>query len=463
LYLVVLCLACETEIGKQIRRKLMMEDGGNSANRTNADQKDIGCANDKDKSKIRVFRGAKLIDGTGASPLPGSVVVVEGSKILFVGKETEDYPHNNDPVETHDISGKVIMPGLIDAHVHLWGWGTQDYYHRVIVPDMLGAIRAAEDLRKMLAAGYTSVRCCGGNKSVHLKRAVHEGTLAGPRVKAAHLVVSQTAGHMDIHFLPLEDVKQKALQCRIADGPDECRKAAREQFREGADFIKICTTGGTMSQKDGPFEIQMTQEEIRAVVEEAERKNSYVAAHAQCSAGVIHAVQGGVKTVEHGKNLDRDSCQMMIDRDVILVSTLSIGHQLGTYGKDYGVRPWALEKAAAGKAASKKSLKMAYDMGVRIAMGTDYSGTPGLTPLGENSRELELMVDIGIKSMDAICSATQIAAEAIGMGKETGSLETGKIADLIVVEGNPLEDIRVLQDNKKIKMVVKDGKIIVQR
>jgi len=419
---------------------------------------------EKTNNKIKIFKGGLLIDGTGAVPLNQSVVVVEGTKIIFIGREQDEYPYKKDAVEIHHLYGKVIMPGLIDAHIHLWGVRTMDYYHRLVVHEYLGVIRAAEDVGKLLSAGFTSVRCCGGNKAIHLRQAVLEGTLPGPRIVAANLSITQTGGFADIHFLPLDEVKRRRLKCRIADGPDECRKAAREQLREGADFLKIATTGGTMSQKDGPFECQMTREEIQAVVEEAERKGSYVAAHAHNPMGVIHALRGGVRTIEHGKNLDKESCQMMKDHGAILVSTLSISDQIAARGKESGVSPWGLKKGIAGRESSRRSIKMAYDMGVKVAMGTDYSGAPML-PHGRNARELELLVDIGFTPMDAIVSSTKIAAEALGVAvaKETGTLEAGKNADLIVVEGNPIDDIRILQDHSKIRMVVKGGSLMVER
>ena len=415
----------------------------------------------KDTQGIKVFRGGTLIDGKGTSPVAHSVVVTEGSKIRFIGKEDEGYPYKTDDVETHHINGKVIMPGLIDAHIHLWGPRTMDYYHRLMVHEYLSVLRGAEDLRRLLFAGFTSVRCCGGNKSVHLKRAVAEGTIPGPKVMAAHLSITQTAGHMDIHFLSLDEVRRSG-KCRIADGPEEFRKAAREQFREGADFIKIATTGGIASQKDTPFECQTTHEEIRAVVEEAERKGSYVAAHAQSPAGVINAVRAGVRTIEHGLYLDKESCEIMRDSDAILVSTLSISHQLAEHGQEHGFPPWGVQKAKKAKEIHKKSIKLASDMGVRVAMGTDFSGGP-IVLHGTNAGELKLLVDAGFTPMDAIVAATTIAAQALGVEKETGSLEAGKNADIIIVDGNPLEDIRILQDLSKIRMVVKEGDIVVQR
>ena len=414
------------------------------------------------KGDVMIFKGGILLDGTGGPPVNDAVIVTQGSKIQFVGREDEDYPFKTDDVEVHNVNTKFILPGLIDAHIHLWGVRTMDYYHRLVVHEYLSVIRAAEDIRKLLSAGFTSVRCCGGNKAIHLKRAVQEGTLPGPRIVAAHLSVTQTAGHMDAHFVPLEEVKQKKLKTRIADGADEFRKAAREQFREGADFIKIATTGGIMSQKDTPFECQMTHEEIRAAVEEAQRKDSYVASHAQCPEGVINAVREGVKTIEHGLYLNKESCKIMKEQDAILVSTLAISHQLSEFGEKHGLPPWGVQKATEGREAHKASVKLAFDMGVKVAMGTDFSGGPILLH-GTNAKELELLVEAGLTPMDAIVSATKIAAEALGVEKETGTLETGKAADFIIVDQNPLDDIRILQDAGNIHMVVKEGDIAIQK
>lgn len=418
-------------------------------------------SNQLSRVQKKIYKGGILIDGTGSAPQKNAVLVAEGNKITYVGK-IESAPPMGEDVEIVDLEGLFIMPGLIDAHIHLWGVRTMDYYHRLVVPEYLSVIRATEDVRKLLEAGFTSVRCCGGNKAIHLKKAVEEGTISGPRIVASHLSITQTGGHMDQHFVPLEEVRQKKLKTRIADGPDECRRAAREQFREGADFIKIATTGGIMSQKDTPFECQMTKEEIRAVVEEAERKSSFVAAHAQSSAGVVMAVKAGVKTIEHGLYLDEASCQVMADRDAVLVSTLSISHQLASYGKEHGVPPWGVQKASEGMEAHKRSIKLAFDIGVKVAMGTDYSGGPILLH-GENAKELELLVQAGLTPMDAIVSATRNAAEALGMKNETGTLEVGKLADFIAIDGNPLNNISILQRLDKIRFVVKEGRTVVKR
>jgi imidazolonepropionase-like amidohydrolase len=334
-----------------------------------------------------------------------------------------------------------------------------DLYGRLVVPEEMDLLRATHDLNKLVDAGYTSVRDMGSNGGIHLRNAVNEGTLRGPRIKTPGLVINQTGGHMDKHFLPLEESKTKKPVGRIADGPDECRRAVREQTRAGADFIKICVTGGVMGEKEAPEETQFSDEEIQVIVAEANKKNKNISAHAQGLSGARKAVQLGVQWIEHGVFLDEKICEQMQRKNVILTPTLSFFYKTATEGERHGVMPWAVEKAKRVLQAHARSFCLAHRMGVKMAAGTDFTGAP-MTAHGTNALELELMVKEGFSPMEAIVAATKTASELMQMESEIGTVEEGKLADLIVVDGNPLEDIRILQDQSKIILVLKGGQIL---
>jgi imidazolonepropionase-like amidohydrolase len=395
----------------------------------------------------------RLIHGSGERA-DQAIVEVRGNRILRV----EINPVAKEAVDL-DVGQSTIMPGLIDAHVHLWGTRTMDYFHRLVVPEEMNLLRAAQDLNKLLDGGYTSIRDAGSRAGIFLRNAVNEGTLRGPRIKTPRLIINQTGGHLDKHFIPLEEAKGKKTVCRIADGPDECRQAVREQFREGADYIKICVTGGLTGEKETPEEMQFTEEEIKAIVEEAQRKNAKVSAHAQGLNGTKKAVALGVQWIEHGVFLDEELCEEMVKRAVILTPTLAISHKFAMEGERYGAPTWAVEKAKRVLDIHVKSFELGRRFGVKMAAGTDFSGAPML-PHGRNAFELELMVRAGYSPIEALLAATKIGSEALEMEKEVGSIEAGKLADLIVVDGDPLQDVRVLQDSSRISFVMKGGEIV---
>jgi len=412
-----------------------------------------------EKSRKIVLTNAFLIDGAGSQPLDKAVIVVENDRIRAVGRVSEvEVPSD---AEVIDVGGMTVMPGLIDAHIHFSGARTHRLEERFVVPEQVRLLRCVNDARALLEAGFTTVKDCGGTNGLYLKMAVNEGSIKGPRILAAGYVLSQTFGHGDVHFLPLEWVKQKIPT--ICDGVDECRRAARYALREGADFIKICATGGVMSMRDRPEHTQFTYEEIRAIVEEARKVGTFVTAHAQGTEGIKIAIKAGVRTIDHGIYLDEEAVKMMKENNVILVPTLSIAYQIVTKGKEVGIVEWGIRKATEAFEHHLRSVKMAYEAGVKIAVGTDFGGPP-LFKMGTNAMELELLVEkIGFKPMDAIVSATKIAAEACGLEDKIGTIQPGKKADIIVVKGNPLEDIRVLRKIENIRLVMKEGKIEVNR
>ena len=406
--------------------------------------------------KIKAITGATLIDGTGADPVKGATVLIEGDTILDVGRGL-DIP---DGAEVIDASGMTVMPGLIDAHVHLCANGDPSIFSMLQYPLGLIQLMAARNALNTLEAGFTTVRDMGAPMgfAISLKRAIMMGIARGPRIVTSGRIISQTGGHADFH-LPIGI--SFGEMSRIADGPDEVRKAAREQLRDGADWVKICSSGGVMSPSDPVDTRQFTIDEIRAAVEEAAAVGKAVASHAHGTTGIRNAVVAGVRTIEHGTIMDEEVVALMAEKGVFHVPTLVASWSILKHGREGGIPEYAVAKAEQLADYPARSMMLSHRAGVKVAMGTD-SGTP-FNMHGNNAKELELMVEAGLKPMEALTAATKVGAEAVGLGGRTGILQKGRWADLIVVDGDPLGDITVLQDRSRIKLVMKAGVVEVNR
>lgn len=408
------------------------------------------------------FVAGCLIDGYSAEPKFNMAVVVRGSRIVEVcPSDALDIPETSDCLRV-DLSDRVLMPGLIDSHVHLWGELSLDPLRNLSVPIEVKVLRAARDLENLIKAGFTSVRDCGSKLAVHLRTAVEEGTIVGPRIVTPYCWISHTSGHGDLVFLPSDWVEAVSIKSRVVDGVDQCRKACREHFRMGADFFKVTTSGGIMSEKASAKEAQFTVEEVRAVVEEADRIGTFVASHAGGNAGIRVALEAGVKTIEHGYFLDDPAVlELMLKKDVIYVPTLSVSRKLAQ-GAPYGVSTRAVKKAEDMLEPHALAFELARGAGIPIAMGTDFVGGP-LLPHGENAQELERLVEGGMTPMEAIMAATRVASQALGLPDEIGTIQKGKCADLLAVDRNPLENISVLTEKDRIRMVLKEGQVLVDK
>jgi len=407
---------------------------------------------------LKAIVGAALIDGTGRPPVEDAVILVEGDTIKTVG------PANCVSVpagaEKMDVSGMTVMPGLIDSHLHLAGMKTDRFLEeRLVRPWPMGLIRSVNDVRALLEAGFTTIKDCGSRGGIYLRDSVKEGVIKGPRILSAGPVLSQTFGHGDAHYLPIKWVKDWSgpFGGLICDGVDECRKAARLALRQGADFIKICASGGVLSQRDRPEHPQFTIEEIKAIVEEAAKVGTFVTAHCQGTQAMKNAIKAGVYTIDHAFYPDEEVVELARRRDVVFVPTLAIHRQIVEHGEEAGMPPWGVKKAKETWKEVVKNIRWLYEQGVTIAMGTDFCGSP-LLKHGRNAVELENLVRFcGFSPIDAIVAATRNGAKACGLEDRTGTLEPGKLADLIIVDGDPVKDIRVLQDVDRVKLVMKEG------
>lgn len=395
-----------------------------------------------------LLRASRVIDGKADAMLQNHSVLMQGDRITGLFPESKEPPAD----KIIDCTGMTVLPGLIDAHVHLAFRSVPDRLrYQVTASPMLKAFYAAKHARMTLHAGFTTVRTMGGEECMAVKQAIEADVIEGPRLLVSG-IVDMTCGHIDLIRHP----SLPRLPEDTADGVWEVRKRVRQHVRNGADFIKICTSGGVVSEIDDPEWRNYTLEEIMAITDEAHAIGRHVAAHAQGNLGIKNAVRGGVDTIEHGIFLDDEAIEMMLKAGCYLVPTLTVAHAEMTRGKEAGMSARALEKAQRVHPVRMESVRKAYQAGVKIACGTD---TASIALHGENSKELELLMEAGgLSAMEAIKAATSMAAEAIGISKNVGSIEAGKYADLLVIDGDPLADIKIFQDRQKIKAVYKGGK-----
>lgn len=406
-----------------------------------------------------VLKG-RVLDGNGGAPIEKGAVVLEDNRIRLVCQQSQ-LP-DNPTAEVYELEDGTIMPGLIDAHVHM-GWGSATAVDWISMTPQLSMARALRDMAQLRQQGYTAFRDLGSDVLL-MRPAVAEGLLDVPRIFGAGRIISQIGGHGDVYQkLSLEASQRAYSPAFIVNGVDEVRRACRINARNGADLIKIMTTGGVFSQGDKATpHSHFSQEEIRAAVEEAENMGSYVSTHAQATRGIKMALKNGVKCIEHGFYLDEECIELMVKNDCYLVPTLAIMHASKLYfqGKE-GVLPYLKEKTEKSYEAHYRSLEMARKARITVGVGCDFLGDAAFgCSYSEATLELERLCVAGYTPMEVITMATKVNARLLQMEDQLGTLESGKLADVLLVDGKPDEDIRVLRRSDHVKLVIQDGRIV---
>lgn len=400
-----------------------------------------------------LIKNVTIIQGTMADLIEHGAVLISGDRI----EEVLDRPPRRTPTGAQVIDGKgqTLLPGLIDAHVHV-GAVEADILkqQRNMYPSLL-VVRTLKVLEETLEQGFTTVRDAGG-ADPGIREALKQKLIKGPRLLVSGRPLSQTGGHGDFRAAaeqgpPLEN--PAGLSTWVCDGVDQVRRAAREQLRQGVDQIKVMAGGGAMSPSDELEAVQFSPEELRTAVWEATAAGKYVMAHVYSARSIIHAVQAGVRSLEHGNLLDEDAASAIKEAGAYLVPTLATYEMIARMGKDLGVPEANMRKIHMAKERSLEALEIAYRLGVRIASGSDLLG-PMQT---HKALELELKAQV-LGPMGAIVAATRTNAELLGLSKELGTIEPGKLADLILVDGDPLADISILQRyRQRITLIMQGG------
>jgi len=394
-----------------------------------------------------LLSNARIFDGTGA-PIAEGDVVLEGGRIVDVGKGL-------DGDEAHNLHGKALLPGFFDCHTHV-AVSNVDLFGIIQKPFSLHFYEAAKNLRATLDTGITTVRDAGG-ADLGIKTAVERGLIDGPHMQISLIMLSQTGGHGDGWLASGQHLRlftqHPGLPSNIVDGPDQIRQKVREVVRMGADVIKVATSGGVLSPRDDPRHAHFTLEELQVLVDTASALGVWVMAHAQAYDGIKNAVRAGIRSIDHGIYLDDEAIELMLARGTFLVPTL--------------VAPTGVIRAAeAGMSIPEASLRKAKEVieihrasfakavaaGVKVAMGTDS----GVTPHGENLDELALMAEGGLSPEQVLLATTRNAAECMDVADDRGTIEPGKRADLVVLDGDPF-DLKGLRG--RVRAVFKDGRV----
>jgi imidazolonepropionase-like amidohydrolase len=398
-----------------------------------------------------------LIPGRG-EPIHDGCVVLDGPTIAYAG------PTAGAPATPGAGIYRVpaVLPGLWDCHAHFIGVFTPDLAELATNAPALTAMRVARDAAVALHAGFTSVREVGG-LGVWVGRAVAEGTVKGPNVFGAGAVLSPTGGHADLHMYPVQwvcDLADRIGMLRQCDGVPECLRAVRLQLREGARLIKVCASGGVMSQIDDPIHQQFSRHELHAIVEEAGQAERMVAAHCHGKPGIMAALEAGVRTIEHGTYLDDECAEAMRECDAVLVPTRLIVEEFLAYGAAAGLPDYAQRKLLAVADRHAEAIGIAHERGVRIAAGTDVGGSGTTTPArwGQNGAELGYLVKYGLSALEAIEAATATAPSTLGpQAPKSGQLQPGYDADVIALSGDPSVDVGILADPMNVTHVWRGG------
>ena len=391
------------------------------------------------------FVDGRVVVGNG-KVLERASVLVEGDRIAKAAARNFKIPKGCPRIS---LNGGTRLPGFIDAHVHLCLDGSPDPMTAFLNTSLaVSILKAANFARETLMAGVTTIRDMGAKDGIDLglRQAIRTGLVPGPRMLASGQPICMTGGH--------------GWQLgREANGPEEVRKAAREQIKAGADIVKLMATGGVLTPAVEPGSEQLTEAELRAGVEEAHKAGKKTATHAMGTKGILNALRAGIDSIEHGVYLDDEAVRLMKKRGVPLIPTLAALFQIESKGVKAGIPAFAVEKTLKVKPFHLESICLARQAGVAVAMGTD-AGTP-FNLHGENLQELQLLVQhCGFSPLEAIEAGTRVSAQVLGLEKELGTIEEGKFADLVVVDGDPLDDINILLQRTSIRLVVHSGRIV---
>ncbi|MEV6590147.1 metal-dependent hydrolase family protein [Streptomyces acidicola] len=394
------------------------------------------------------YQHATLIQGTGATPVPDAVLVVDDGLIAYAGPAADAPP--TPTATTVDLAGRTLLPGFIDCHAHLCMTPERGLLAGLAADATVETFEIARRLRATLDAGVTTVRDLGGVPAGY-RTAIEQGLIEGPRLQVAVKVISHTGGHADCSLPGGVDAAPHLGE--IADTADEARLAARRVLRAGADLVKVCATGGMGSPHDDPDDEGLTYDELTAVVDEAARhRGKRVAAHAQGSAGIRNALRARVTSIEHGYGMTDELCDLALEHGTFLVPTLST--VFAPLDRE-AMAEHHFRKKSRWARISRENIAHAISRGVPIALGTDS----GVVPHARNLLELSYLVELGMEPLDAITAGTLNAARLLGVDRTLGSLETGKTADFVVVDGDPLADIGVLGRPDAIVLVAQSGTV----
>ena len=393
-----------------------------------------------------VIRAGRVLDVRTGKTLTNQAIVVEDGKIVSVGADPGVASDANPKVI--DLTGKTVLPGLIDAHTHLT-MNPSFGYETLAISVPRQALIGAKNARETLLAGFTTVRNVGAQEfsDIALRDAINAGDVPGPRMLASGPPLSITGGHCDNNLLPFD---YHATAVGVADGVEAVQHKTRENIKYGADLIKICATGGVLSMGDNPQHSQYTQEEMRAIVADAHRLGRKVAAHAHGAEGIVWAANAGVDSIEHGSYIDDAGIAAMKQHGTYLVPTLYLGDWVIEHAEQTHMPAPLLAKAKAVIPAARQNVARAFAAGVKVGFGTDAA----VYPHGMNAHEFAVMVKLGLTPLHAIQAATINDADLLGWSERVGSLEPNHFADIIAVDGDPLQDVSTLEH---VKFVMKGG------
>ena len=401
-------------------------------------------------SQVTIIHSGKLIDGVSENPKSVFSIIVEKDKIVDV---VEGYLDPGKGDKAIDLNSYTVLPGLMDMHVHLSGESNPKKYLERFTMDLDDyAYQSISYAKKTLMAGFTTVRDLGGPINNSLRDAIEKGLVVGPRIFSSGNALATTSGHADpTNGMKFEFAGDPGPKQGVVNGLEDARKAVRQQYKNGADLIKITATGGVLSVAKSGENPQFKEDEIREIVETASDYNMHVAAHAHGSEGMKRAILAGVRSIEHGTLMDQEVMGLMIKKNTYYVPTISAGEFVAEKAQIDGYYPEIVRpKAKKIGPQLKNTFKKAYLAGVKIAFGTDS----GVSYHGENAKEFRYMVEAGMSPMEAIVSATKTASELLEKEESLGTVEKGKVADIIATECDPLENIDCME---KVVFVMKNG------